>query len=129
VRSKLILAFLLCSPSALVAHGLGPADQVVRVSERASFFSFEVEALNMRKDVNRFTFSVQDEEGESVPFSSIQRDFTLPSETSRRMKLFLKNDGRKKYKVCTWANPIQVAELTGQKLQSVVCVSLRVQYY
>jgi len=111
-----------------MAHGLGPSEQTVRVFERSSFFSFEVEALNMRKDVNRFVFSVQDEEGESVPFSSMQREFTLPAETSKRIKLFLKNDGKKKYKVCTWASPTPVAERSDQKLVSGVCVSLHVQY-
>jgi len=72
--------------------------------------------------------TVEDEDGNSIPFSSAQREFVLPFEGNKQIKLFIMNNGKKMYKVCTWARA-NILDGAQQKLLSGVCVRVSVQYF
>jgi len=123
------LILLLLFPSLSFAHGLGPNTQIVNVSKNANYFSFDIEATNMRRDVNRFYITVHDAEGTSIPFSSTNRNFFLAPETNKKIKIFVVNNEREKYRVCTWANTSYLTVGPEQKVISGVCVSVSVRYF
>ena len=120
---------LLCFNS-VFAHSIAPAWQTIHLSERAEYGSFYVDVSNIRKDVSSFVLSVEDfETGEQVAFSSTDRYFKLGYEEAKRVRLFVRNEKRKKLKVCTWAKSTATSQGKEQAIMSAVCSGVHVRYF
>jgi hypothetical protein len=129
-KLKFILLILVALPQIVFSHSLGPAWQDVKTMTGASNIMFYVDASNVRKDVSKFTLTVQDfDTGEQVGFSSSDRIFTLKDEQAKRIRVFVKNEGRKRLKICTWATSTVILNGNQQTISSAVCSGVRLQYF
>ena len=114
----------------MYSHSLGPAWQDIKTTTSASNIVFYVDANNVRKDVSKFTMTVQDfDTDEQLGFFSSDRIFTLKDEQAKRIRIFVKNEGRKRLKICTWATSTVTLNGNQQTISSAVCSGVRLQYF
>jgi len=127
---KFILLFLLTVSQSVYSHSLGPQWQDVKIMSTAPTAMFFVDAANVRLDVDSFTITVEDfDTGEPVAYSSLERTFSLKEGQAKRIRIFVKNEGRKRLKVCTWAKSTADFKGRQQTVMSAVCSGVRLQSF
>ena len=114
----------------MYSHSLGPQWQDLKVMSTAPTVMFFVDTTNARLDVDNFLITVEDfDTGEPVAYSSLERSFSLKEGQAKRIRIFVKNEGKKRLKVCSWAKSTTDFKGRQQTVMSAVCSGVRLQYF